>query len=175
MQRTRTARAYECSLAAGFLLLTACSGQSLQSNPDNGFVTPKLAATCPPPSPGPAPLPAWLNYPPSGSTNISTRIGEIIAQGAAPGNGLAISVAGPVNSNVPVGTPYAAPSPYPTPFATAPPQNASYPYMAVPLPTLSPSTTYTVSDIYTDWSDDPPQCSAEYTQTIGTFTTGQSR
>jgi hypothetical protein len=117
------------------------------------------------------PIPAFLDYPPSGSSNVAIGIGEIIEKGAdVPGVGVSITVSSPAGP-VPLGTPTVAPSPYPTPFATPPPTFGA-PYIAIPLPTLSPSTTYTVNDVYTDWADNPPVCSAQYTQFVGTFTTG---
>ena len=88
------------------------------------------------------------------------------------GAGLGIGVSSP-QGNVPVGAPTVAPSPYPSPFATPPPDFAlsRMPYIAVPLPTLSPATTYAVYDYYTDWADNPPLCSAQYVQPVGTFST----
>ncbi len=165
---------------ASVSLLAACeSGGSsvtaLATPTQSQIQTPNTAVTCPPPSPGPTPIPAWLSYPPSGSTNVAFNIGEIIEKGAsAPGEGVTITVSSPTGS-VSLGTPTIVPTPYPTPFATTPPTFGlpNNPYMAIPLPTLSPSTTYTVNDVYTDWANNPPQCSAQYTQFVGTFTTGQ--
>lgn len=136
---------------------------------------PLVAATCPPPPPTPPPIPAFLNYPPGGSINVPTTIGEIIEQGAdTPGSILTIAVSWP-SGNVPLGTPASAPSPLPTPFATPSPHSviSQSPYVAIPLPTLSPSTTYTVTDIYSGYdSNNPPSCSAPAMQFVGTFTTG---
>lgn len=149
--------------------LAACTGSGAIGSANN--VAPQTAATCPPPSPGPTPIAAWLAYPPSGSTNVATSIGELIEKGAAPGNGLTMVVSSAAG-NVPLGAPTIAPSPYPTPFATPPPTFGwSGPYVAVPLPALSPAATYTVTDVYTDWANNPPACSAQYTQPVGTFTT----
>ena len=158
-------------------LLAACGGGTVvgASRPTVGPSSPAASATCHPPSPGPTPIPAFLNYPPSGSSNVRTSIGEIIEQGAdAPGQALTITVSSS-SGNVPLGTPTAAPSPFPTPFATAPPNSiaARSPYVAIPLLTLSPSTTYTVSDTYQDYDpNNPPVCSAPATQFVGTFSTG---
>jgi hypothetical protein len=139
-----------------------------------GVSSPSVTATCPPPPLRPTPIPAWLAYPPNGSTNVATTIGEIIEKGAdAPGQGLAVTVASS-SGRVALGAPAVVPSPYPTPFATAPPTfGIIAPYMAIPLPALAPSTTYTVDDVYMDWANNPPKCSAQYTQHVGTFTTGQ--
>jgi hypothetical protein len=157
------------------LLLAACGGRGSSSL---WLPTPAPAgatgSACGTPPAEPTPFPAFLNYPPSGSANVSTSIGELIEQGAmGPGKGTAIEVTAGAAS-VPVGMPGIAPTPYPTPFATAPPDYAGsdFPYLAVPLPTLAPSTTYTASDVYTGWSNVPP-CTAQYTQFVGTFTTGE--
>jgi hypothetical protein len=156
------------------LLLEACGGGRgssglLPTSPPAGIT----ASACGTTPAEPTPFPAFLNYPPSGSANVPTSIGELIEQGAmGPGKGPAIEVTAG-SATVPVGMPTVAPTPYPTPFATAPPDYAGsdFPYLAVPFPTLSPSTTYTVSDVYTGWSDTPP-CTAQITQFVGTFTTG---
>lgn len=171
MQKATIARAGECSLAACLSLLAACSGQ--RSFTDQGFVD--YASPCPSPSPSPVPPTPWLNYPPSGSTVVSTNVGEVIVQGPSFGPGGPSIVISDPSGKVPAGLPTIAPSPYPSPFATAPPQNpvAGYAHIAVPLPTLSPSTTYTITNVYTDWADNPPQCSAQYSQLVGSFTTGQ--
>lgn len=153
-------------------LLAACGGGANWNGP--AASQPAVTATCHPQSPGPTPIPAFLNYPPNGSTNVPVSIGEIIEQGAdAPGQGLTIVVASS-SGNVPLGTPTIAPSPFPTPFATASPDSvpARSPYVAIPLPTLSRSTTYTVSDTYPGYDpNNPPLCSAPATQFVGTFST----
>lgn len=152
-----------CAAALALGVLCSCGGGFLRSSP-------QAAATCGPPWTEPTPYPAWLAYPPSGSTNVATTIGKFIEKGASPG-GLAIIVSSP-SGNLPLGTPTAAPSPYPTPFVTPPPNDyVNGPYMAVPLPTLSPATTYTVSDQFMYWSNNPPQCEAPVTQFVGSFTT----
>lgn len=155
-------------------LLAACgSGNPVATATQSPTQSPKSAATCPPPSPGPTPIAAWLAYPLNGSTNVATNVGEIIEKGAStPGEGVTITISSSAGS-VLLGTPAVAPSPYPTPFATTPPTFAlsNLPYMAIPLPTLSPATAYTVNDVYTDWANNPPQCTAQYSQFVGTFTT----
>ncbi|HEY9180798.1 MAG TPA: hypothetical protein VIO32_08760 [Candidatus Baltobacteraceae bacterium] len=164
MRKVRIATAAVAALA-----LAACGGGSLF-----GGNHPKISATCPPPPLSPTPPPAFLDYPPSGSANVSTSIGQIIEKGAdVPGGGITIVVASG-SENVPLGTPTTAPSPFPTPFATPPPTFGMIaPYIAIPLPTLSPSTVYTVSDVYAGYDpNNPPQCSAPTTQLVGTFTTG---
>lgn len=169
------------SLLGSFVLmaamaLVACSGAGSNptSNTPGDPSTP--LATCAPPPPGPTPIPAWLDYPPNGSTGIATSVGQLIERGVEePGqnNSLLIVLTSQSGTNVPVGAPTAAPSPLPTPFATPPPNYPiTGPYVAIPLPTLSPTTTYEVSDTYTGWSDSPPQCTAQYSQPVGSFTTG---
>lgn len=146
----------------GVCIIAACG--SLSSSDDTSARSAR--ATCPPPPLTPTPDPAWLAYPPSGSTSVPVSIGELIEEGSS---SIIISANG---SNVPAGTPTVAPSPFPTPFATAPPGYSYFgPYMAVPLPTLSPNTTYKVADQYTGWDNNPPQCSTTVTQDVGTFTT----
>lgn len=128
--------------------------------------------TCGPPSPQPTPIAAWLDYPPNGSTGVSTTIGEIIETGAEqPGNSALTIVLSSGGVSVPIGTPTVAPTPYPTPYST-PGAGVSGPAMAIPLPALSPNTAYTVSDVYTGWADNPPACTAPQTQFVGSFTTG---
>lgn len=148
-------------------VLAACGGGTGSSDPT-------VSASCPPPPAIPTPFPAWLNSPPNGSVNVATNIGVLIETGAEePGqNGaIAITVTSP-SAPMAIGTPTSAPSPLPSPFSTSPPQYSG-PYVAIPLPTLSPNTTYTVSDSYTGWADNPPQCSTMITQISGSFTTGQ--
>lgn len=60
-----------------------------------------------------------------------------------------------------------APTCGPPPPSAAP--NASY--VAVPLPALSPSTTYSVKYTYTDYNDVPPSCTGPRTQPLGSFMT----
>lgn len=160
------------------LALAACGGAGSNNSADLQGTPSALAATsCPSPAyPPPTPIPAWLDYPPSGSANVATSVGQVIERGVEePGqnNSLLIVLTSQSGGNVPVSSPTAAPSPLPTPFATPPPNYPiTGPYVAIPLPTLSPSTTYNVSDTYTGWSDTPPQCSANYSQSVGSFTTG---
>ena len=153
-------------LGAG-AVLAACGGGAGSSDPS-------VSASCPPPPTIPTPFPAWLNSPPNGSVNVATNIGFLIETGAEePGQNGAIAIIVTSSSGaVAIGTATSAPSPLPSPFATSPPKYLG-PYVAIPLPTLSPNTTYTVSDSYTGWADNPPQCSTKITQLSGSFTTGQ--
>lgn len=150
-------------LTAG-ALLAACGG---------GASRPTVSASCPPPPGMPTPFPVWLDSPPNASVNVATTIGMLLETGASgPGqNGpIRVSVTSP-SGPVALGTATSAPSPLPSPYSTAPPQYSGPP-VAIPLPTLSPNTSYTVSDSYTGWADNPPQCSATLTQIGGSFTTG---
>lgn len=157
-------------------IVAACggSGSTLSPAPSPPTHAPQSGASCPPPSPIPTPVPAWLAYPPNGSASVPIGIGEIVEQGTGLPGTLGISVSSPAGP-IPLGTPAAASSPFPSPFATPDPNSGlpylNQPYVAVPLPTLSPSTTYTVNDVYTGWDDNPPQCSAQVTQFMGSFTT----
>lgn len=161
-------------LAASASALAACgAGAGVSGSNRSSGPPPAVSATCHPPSPGPTPIAAWLAYPPSGSTGVSVNAGQIIEKGADyPGGGVTIVVSSAAG-NVPLGTPTLAPLPYPSPFATAPPTYGfAGPYSSIPMPALSPATTYTVSDTYMDYYPyNPPQCSAPATQFVGTFTT----
>jgi hypothetical protein len=152
-------------------LLAACGGCIACSGGH-----PLIAVTCPPPTATPPPISAFLNYPPSGSNNVPIYVGEIIEQGAdAPGEVLTITVSSP-SASVPVGAPTIAPSPFPTPFATLPPytQLGKAPYVAIALPTLLPSTTYSVNDTYPNYDpNNPPVCSTPATRSVGTFRTAR--
>lgn len=156
--------------------LAACGGSGAPdpSQPTGQQGSGQSAATCPPPPTIPTPIPAWLSYPPNGSTSVSTTIGQIVEQGAEepPNSGITLVVSSSAG-NVPLGAPTIAPSPFPSPFSTTPPSyGTSGPYISIPLPTLSPNTTYDVAQQYTGWDNNPPQCSATITQAVGKFTTG---
>jgi hypothetical protein len=90
--------------------------------------------------------------------------------GLTPQDAVALSAAG---TPVPVGAFTAAPSPLPSPRVTPGAQfgGPGLPYISAPVPTLSPSTTYTVQFTYQDWADNPPACTTMQSQTLGTFTT----
>ncbi len=155
-------------LATVLTVFLGCAGSG---TPNSGSSSDQSAGCGLPPT-IPTPIPVWLAYPPDGSTGITTTIGELIEVGVPAEVGLTLNVTTATGASVSLGTPVIAPSPYPTPFATEPPIWANRPYYAVPLPTLSPNTTYTVSDSYTGWANNPPTCSATYTQRAGAFTTG---
>lgn len=164
--------------ALAAVAVSACGGAPQSAAPSNGppsLVVVGGGPTCPPPTATPSPVPAFLNYPPSGSSNVSVSIGKIIEQGADAAGEVPQITMSSSSGSVPLGTPTAAPSPFPTPFATPSPYSAvgTAPYIAVPLPTLSPSTTYTVSDVVPGYDpNNPPVCSAPSTQFVGTFSTG---
>lgn len=154
-------------------LLTAC-GAAVTSAGAGRSVGGPLAASCPPAPGAPTPAPAWLNFPPNGSTGVATSIGVLIETGAeepAASSAITITVTSPSGQAVALGTPTSAPSPLPTPFATSPPAYYQQ-YVAIPLPTLAHNTTYTVSDEFAEWSNNPPQCSTTVTQSVGSFSTG---
>lgn len=152
-------------------VLAACGGG--QADPSSGASS---APTCPPPPTIPTPVPAWLDYPPNGTANVSVNVGAVIEKGVQePGQtGLAITVTTALGASVPLGAATSAPSPLPSPFATPPPTYPiTGPYVAIPLPTLSPNTVYNIADTYSGWANNPPQCSTQYSQPVGSFTTGQ--
>jgi hypothetical protein len=107
-----------------------------------------------------------LAYPIPSATNVALALGDLVFSGD-PATGLQLqSTIGPV----PVGSPTAAPSPLPTPIAPPGP-GAPLTYFALPIPTLSPSTTYSVTWTYLAPADNPPSCKASVTQNLGSFTT----
>ena len=150
-----TVAGYMVSVCAVVLALSGCGGSSSAST------------SCGFPPPIPTPIPFWLAYPPTGSTNVGLTIGKLIGVG-----GVTLSMTTTSGNSVPLGSPTLAPSPYPTPFATAPPNLGLQQYYAVPIPTLSPNTTYTISDSHIAWENNPPSCGTTDTQQVGSFTTG---
>lgn len=149
--------------------LGACSTASVQLGGGNQLQTP---APCGLPPPVPI-AELWLSYPQPGATSVPLNIGEIVFAGADTGyfGSDTVSVSSSTQATVPVGAFTAAPSPMPTPFATPPNSSGNVPYEAVPIPTLSPSTTYNVSYTYRDWSSKPPSCTQKITEQLGAFTT----
>lgn len=141
---------------------------STSSPSPTGSGTPSDSCGSPPPAPTP-----WLDlsYPISGSVNVSPSIGELIFFGLTNGYyGPAKVMLSSQNGQVPVGSFTAPPSPLPSPHAT-PTGGNNLPYVAAPIPSLSPQTTYNVSYSYTDWANDPPSCTTEVTKPAGSFST----
>lgn len=117
-----------------------------------------------------------LLYPIPGSSAAPVNAGEIVFAGAFDSTYGAghYTLTASSGANVSIGTPTAAPSPFPSPIATEPADYAAadIPYDAVPLPTLSPSTTYTFGYDATGYDgNNPPACTLQYSQQVGTFTT----
>jgi len=134
-------------IAAGAMI--ACSGTTI---------------SCP--AGGPAVIELSLAYPIPNATNVPVNLGVVILSGAFRG---IVDVRSPVGP-VALGSPTSAPSPLPTPYAT-PLERGNVPYFAVPVPTLSPATTYTVSYVQIGPANDPPSCVAPATVNAGSFTT----
>jgi hypothetical protein len=151
-------------LCAVSLSVSGCGGAH-----SNGFTDICAGKGAVPPAPF-----VFLDYPPSGSTNVATNVGRLIETGADNGPNVyptvTLNVSAP-SGPLQLGAPAIAPSPFPTPFATPFPAYTGT-YVAVALPTLSPNTTYTVTDTYMGFADSPPTCSAPVTQNVGTFATG---
>lgn len=154
-----------CTVLLGFCataLLGACGGAGDPTSPTS-------FCGSPPPLAHPQ---LWLVYPMPSATAVPDNIGEVVfadVAGLTPGDSVAISGGG---SAVPVGAFTPAPSPLPSPRVTPGAQfGPTVPYIAAPVPTLSPNTTYTVSFTYQDWANNPPSCSTTNTQNLGTFTT----
>jgi hypothetical protein len=121
--------------------------------------------------PPPYPVPEMsLAYPIPGSTNVPIRLGELIFEGDHVGATLTVESPGAGNPLV-LGTPTSAPSPLPTPYATPSGLSGAVPYFAVPVPTLSAATTYSVSYAYRTFANNPPACIKFATAELGEFTT----
>ena len=143
------------------------SGSALVACGGGGTVASRLA-TCGPPPPS-APPRLLLIYPVPGATEVPDALGEAVFLGPYSLVAVEISSSG---GSIPLGAPTVAPSPLPTPNAV--PTNygpGSAPFIAVPVPTLSPATTYTVNYAYQDYANNPPSCTAQVTLPLGAFTT----
>ncbi|HEV3153717.1 MAG TPA: hypothetical protein VGZ02_07945 [Candidatus Baltobacteraceae bacterium] len=141
--------------------LAACAGTAATAPASCGF-------------PPPVPIPElWLSYPEPGATNVPLNVGEVIFVGIPSGffgpDTVAITSSG--GTSIPVGAFTAPPSPLPSPYAIPTGFSGNIPFSAVPVPTLSPSTTYNVSFSYIDWAENPPSCRTHVTQQLGAFTT----
>ena len=102
-----------------------------------------------------------LFYPSPGATMVPTNLGEIIVTGIAQG---AFALVAPKSSPLAIGPIESVPSPTPT---TLPTNVSPSLYHAIPLPTLSPGTTYSV--VYTAAGN---PCGPRQTSgTIGSFGT----
>ena len=157
------ARAGWCILLAASLAACGSVASVLGFNQDTGF------GQCGPPPPVPAPF-LFFAYPGDGATGVPTTVGRLVF-GGFPNSSSAIAVTASPQNTVPVGPLAPALSPLPSPLATQPPRGTgSVPYYAVSVPTLAPSTTYTVVHVYSDWSSSPPCTQTEHT-TLGSFTT----
>lgn len=145
-------------LACG-VWLTACNATVVGSAP-----------TCGQPPPVPVPF-LSLIYPEPSATNVPDNVGVLVFQGVANDffgpDSITLSSG---STTVPAGAFTAPPSPLPTPHAT--PSGIPASFVAVPVPTLSPATTYNVTFNYTDFGEsNPPSCTMMQTQNLGSFTT----
>jgi hypothetical protein len=158
-----------CALAGVALFLSAC-GASSSGAPSYSAVI--AEATCGPPAPGPRPFLA-LSYPEPNSTAVPTTIGQVIFAGSLQGvtGNATLQMTTSAGATVPLGPPTAAPSPMPTPYAVPSGWSGNIPFMAFPVPTLSPSTTYNFQYTYTDSGGLPPTCTVQVTGPAGSFTT----
>jgi hypothetical protein len=152
------------TVAAAPLVLAACGGAagSISADPQSG-------TNCPPPTFFPAQL--WLSYPMPSTMNVPVSVGQIILANTGGSGPFSITVTSGAAS-VPVGAVSRAPSPLPTPYATPGPNTQSNMtvYLAAPIPTLSPATTYTVTASIENGVN-TPQCADITPQTLGAFTT----
>ena len=156
---------------ASIPLLATCGGAT-GGVPNRSQPNPQSSATCPPPVPGPRPV-LDLSYPIPGSTAVPIDIGQVIFVGFYQGvtGNASISVLTASGTRVPVGAFVAAPSPMPTPYAIPTGWSGNIPFVAAPVPTLSPSTTYNITYAFTDDGGAPPSCTSQVTETSGSFTT----
>lgn len=124
----------------------------------------------PPPVPNPF---LQLVSPQPGSTNVSTNVGLLIFAGMPQGfyDNATVTMTASSGANVPVGAYTTAPSPSPTPYPVPSGWGGNVPYIAAPIPTLSPATTYTLSYTYLDFNGVPPSCTGSVTLPLGTLTT----
>jgi hypothetical protein len=152
------------ALAAVSLALSACGAGAVSA--------PQTQATCPPPAPSSQPFLA-ISYPEPNATAVPVTIGELIFVGFLEGlyGNATVSMESANGVGVPVGAPTSAPSPMPTPFYVPPGWGGNIPFVAIPVPTLAPSTTYTVTYRFTDYNGVPPSCVGPVTRTAGSFTT----
>lgn len=167
-------------LVAATAVLASCGGSSdpVSSSPStapstsmsvSATSTPSATPTCAP-SPQPTPPPLSLEYPAPNSSGVAANIGQLIVAGPLVYGG-AFALDDSHGVAVAIGTPTAAPSPLPTPLATPFPGYASAPLEAIPIPTLSPQSTYSLTYTYSAWANNPPTCTAPFTQHIASFTT----
>ena len=141
----------------------------VQVFPSQGAATPNPCGM-PPPVPNPfldlvSPLP--------GATNVNTSIGLLIFAGMPQGfyDNAQVTMTASSGVNVPVGAYTAAPSPSPTPYPVPSGWGGNVPYVAAPIPTLSPATTYSLSYTYLDFNGVPPSCTGPVTLPLGSFST----
>lgn len=151
-------------------LLVGLFGVGLVACGGGGVTAP--AATCGPPPPVPAPFLA-LSYPEPNATNVPDAFGTLIFVGQTADyfGPSSVTLATAAAVNVPVGAFTAPPSPLPSPYAVPSGFSGNVPFVAAPIPTLSPSTTYSVTFNYADYSGIPPTCTSTYTNPLGSFTT----
>ena len=97
-------------------------------------------------------------FPSPGATSVPTNIGKVLL-GYRPSNVVTVLT----NSGVPVAEATMVPAPAPLPSSL--PTPAGLVYGMINVPTLSPATTYTVVDTFTD------ACGDTVTDNAGSFTT----
>ncbi len=168
------------ALFAVMLGAVACGGatptQPTQPTPPpTSIIGVTSGPTCPPPSPGPTPFPPVLIFPMPGATGVPANAAEIVFAGtfdASYGPGY-YTLATSGGTRIPIGAVTSAPTPLPSPAATLPPDySPNWPYEAVPIPILSPATTYEFGYTATGYDpNDPPACTSQFSQQVGAFTT----
>jgi hypothetical protein len=117
----------------------------------------------------------FLAYPAPGATGVPDTVRTLIVGAPMPAfyatdTFSLTTMAGSMHVNVGKATPVPAPSPLPSPLATGE-FSGTLSYFGVPIPALSPATTYTVSFQYSSEISVDPICYGNITPTLGSFTT----
>lgn len=172
-KQLRVPDATTASLRRLTMVLLACLPACGAISTETAHLSPHNSPS-PPPCGMPPPVPApWLAlvYPEPGAANVPVSIRQLVLAGNYYGyyDNAAVTMTAGDGMIVPVGAYTAAPSPLPSPHAT-PAQGT--PYVAVPVPTLSPATTYALSYTFTDFNGIPPACTGPVTWPLGSFSTG---
>ena len=158
-------------LVAFAVTATFAGGTSIAETSRNTTVS-QTAATCPPPAPGPRPA-LYLSYPLPNASAVPTDVGKLIFVGWYRGvtGDATISIKTASGATVAVGEFTAPPSPIPEPHFVPMGLRHNTPFVAVSVPSLAPSTTYSVSYAFTDDGGSPPSCTFQSTIPSGSFTT----
>ena len=155
------------------LLMCVCGTPGWAQTAAGTSPTPDRASPCGPEPNHPTPMPIWLAYPSSGSSDVPTTVGRLIVKGIdlheQTSSGIYLEASNGVR--LALGTAHQAGA-LPASMPSPPADYNRWSFAEVPLPNLAPNTRYRVFDTYLDWADKPPRCFTPYSQLIGEFTTG---